>query len=215
MTTQENSLSNNLKLHWDNAYDKSVVDKLGWYEAIPEPSLQLINQCNFRKNATLLNVGAGATTLVDELLKLGYKNIIVNDISPIALNKLKARLADERNSIKWIIDDLTQPTKLSQIGPIDLWHDRAVLHFFVNEQDQNNYFNLLKKLVRSKGFVIIATFNLNGATKCSGLPVHRYDENILQEKLGNDFKLKKAFDYNYQMPSGDTRAYVYTLFMRK
>jgi hypothetical protein len=159
-------------------------------------------------------VGAGATTLVDELLKQGFDHIIANDLSATALQKLQARLGDDNQKVTWVIDDLTQPLELNELAKVDLWHDRAVLHFFNDEKDQHTYFNLLKKLVNKNGFVIIAAFNLNGATSCSGLPVHRYDAHMLQEKLGNDFLLLEAFDYTYTMPSGNTREYVYTLFQR-
>jgi SAM-dependent methyltransferase len=207
-------MNNNLKLHWDNAYKRSASNQLGWFEKFPEPSLRLIKKCNLDKNASLLNVGAGTTTLIDELLKLGYNNILANDLSSTALNGLKERLGNESNKVKWIVDDLTQPAELHRIEPVDLWHDRAVLHFFIDKKDQDTYFNLLKKLIKTKGFVIIATFNLQGVTKCSGLPVFRYNEQMLQTNLGDDFKLIEAFDFTYFMPSGDQRAYVYTLFQR-
>lgn len=204
-----------LKSHWEEAYDKAVIKKLGWYEEHPEPSLRLIKKSALKKDAVLLHVGAGTTTLVDELLKQGYKNSIATDISSRALQRLKERLGSDSSKVKWIIDDLTKPTELTHIGKIDLWHDRAVLHFFNDKKEQDTYFNLIHKLVKKNGFVIIATFNLHGATKCSGLPVCRYDERMLQEKLGKGFELIDAFDYTYQMPSGETREYVYTLFKRK
>ena len=164
----------------------------------------------------MLHVGAGATTLVDILLKKGYEKIVANDISASALEKLKARLGNELSGkVQWIVDDLTNPEKLTSIGPVDLWHDRAVLHFFNDPAEQLNYFNLLRKLVKLNAYVIIAAFNLDGAEKCSGLPVFRYDQNMLQQQLGEGFSLIKAFDYTYLMPSGNTREYVYTLFQRK
>ena len=205
-----------LKSHWDSTYSKSETSKLGWYEESPKPSLQLINKCSLIKNAPILNVGAGASTLVDELLKLGYDNIIANDLSSVALDKLKIRLGNnETAKVKWVIDDLTKPTEMNTLQKIDLWHDRAVLHFFTDKESQDTYFELVRKLVKQRGYVIIAAFNLNAATKCSGLPVYRYDEKMLQERLGNDFELIEAFDYIYTMPSGDSRGYVYTLFKRK
>ena len=205
-----------MKEHWERVYQNSSVDKLGWYEARSEPSLKLIERCALRKNAAILNVGAGATTLVDELLELGYQNIIANDISSSALEELQLRLGPERSSlVRWIVDDLTDPLELLNLGGIDLWHDRAVLHFFNEEEKQLAYFNLLRQLVRSEAYVIIAAFNLNGAPKCSGLPVFRYEAEMLQERLGEEFHLKETFDYTYIQPSGDSREYVYTLFQRK
>lgn len=203
-----------LKLHWNKTYERAEIDKLGWYEENPEPSLRLIEHCNFDKKALILNVGAGATRLVDELLDEGYEHIIANDISASALDKLKLRLGERENKIHWVVDDLTEPTQLCNLEQVDLWHDRAVLHFFSDKKEQDTYFDLLRKLVKKNGFVIIATFNLEGATKCSGLPVFRYDQKMLQEKLGKSFDLIEAFDYCYTMPKGETRKYIYTLFKR-
>lgn len=214
-STPADSIKKDLKSHWEKVYANKPIDQLGWYEASPQPSLRLIEACGLDPNAVLLNVGAGATTLVDELLQLGYENIIANDISSVGLERLKERLGEQKEKVTWIVDDLTRPTKLNTIGPVDLWHDRAVLHFFTEEKDRNTYFKLLKKLVKPGGFVILATFNLHGAAKCSGLPVYRYDENMLADRLGNDFELLRAFNYHYTMPSGEKRDYVYTLFQRK
>ena len=213
-SSDETNKKQDLKLHWNNAYTNTEANKLGWFEENPEPSLQLIEKCNLKPDASILNVGAGATTLVDELLKKGYTNVIANDLSETALEKLKERLGEKRINVKWIVDDLTNPKELINLDEIDLWHDRAVLHFFNNESEQNTYFNLVKTLVKVNGFVIVAAFNLNSAAKCSGLPVHRYNVQMLQDKLGKDFKLLEVFDYIYTMPSGDTRAYIYTLFRK-
>ncbi len=213
--SKEENFEIDLKSHWNDAYSKSETKKLGWYETFPEPSLQLIKKCNFNKEASLLNVGVGATTLIDELINIGYKNIIANDLSLTALEIIKNRVGDNKNKVKWIVDDLTKSKILINNEPVDLWHDRAVLHFFNEETEQDAYFKLLNKLVKPEGFVIIAAFNLNGATKCSGLPVYRYDEKMLIEKMGNSFELIESFDFTYQMPSGDLREYIYTLFKRK
>ncbi len=203
-----------LKNHWDSAYEANDISKLGWYEEFPEPSLQLIQNCDLSKNARVLNVGVGTSTLIDELVNQGYKNIIASDISGTAIDKLRTRLGSKKDTIEWIIDDITNPTHLSKIEPVDLWHDRAVLHFFTKKKEQNAYFSLLKKLVKLNGYVLIATFNKDGATMCSGLPVHRYDKDMLLEKLGVNFKLIKYFNFTYSMPSGDTRPYIYALFKR-
>ena len=152
--------------------------------------------------------------MIDELIKLGYKNIIGSDISITAVKKIKQRIGLAGNDVKWIIDDLTNSRKLIDITPVDLWNDRAVLHFFIKTRDQDAYFNLLSKMVKPNGFVIIAAFNLNGAIKCSGLPVCRYNKEMLEEKLGSDFQCLDSFDFTYTMPGGDKRPYIYTLFQR-
>jgi cyclopropane fatty-acyl-phospholipid synthase-like methyltransferase len=202
------------KQHWNKAYARVDESKLGWYEDDVSPSMRLIQKANVGPASRLLSVGAGSTTLIDTLLEHGYTNLLATDISEVALQSLKNRIGKQRNKVEWIVDDLTDATLLNEIESVDLWVDRAVLHFFTEEDDQKTYFELLKKLVHKYGYVIMAEFNLASAEKCSGLPVHRYDVSKLQEKLGEDFNLITSFDHDYTMPSGDLRTYIYTLFQR-
>ncbi len=210
--TSENK--ENLAEYWCGKYTNVDYTKLGWYEEKSLPTLKLIQKTKCKKDAVIFNVGAGSTTLIDDLLSEGYRNLIVNDISSCALKNIRKRIEKEQNNIQFIVDDITNPTSLKKIQKVDLWNDRAVLHFFTDEKDQVTYFKLLKEKVKQKGFVILAEFNLQGATKCSGLDVKRYSAEMLQEKLGTDFKLLEAFNYDYTMPSGEIRKYVYTLFQR-
>ncbi len=213
-TTPEQKAEVNLKEHWNKTYINRADDKLGWYEEFPQESICLIDKCNLSPDSVILNVGAGTTTLIEFLLLMGYTNIIATDISNDCLSRLKTSLGDEKDKIMWIEDDLTNPVLLRNIPPVDLWIDRAVLHFFTESKDQDTYFELLKSKVRKGGFVIFAEFNLKGATKCSGLPVYRYSRDMLAEKLGDNFELTDSFDYIYSMPSGAERPYVYTLFRK-
>jgi hypothetical protein len=201
-----------LKRHWDNAYINSPQEKLGWYETDLSATLQLIEKVKLAKEARMLIIGAGSTTLVDELVNRGFSNIIASDISEVALNNLRDRVGESK--VEFIIDDLTNSTKLYSIDPVDLWIDRAVLHFFTEKNDQDAYFSLFKKKVKKRGFALIAQFNLQGAEKCSGLPVYRYSKEMLEDKLGSDYKIIDSFDYLYTMPSGEHRPYIYTLFKR-
>jgi len=203
----------NDKNHWEAVYTKYDHTELGWFEENPKSSLDLIELCDLNSESRLLNVGAGATTLVDKLIDLDYKNILATDISENALDVLKNRISSNLN-VKTIADDLTNPTILNTIESVDLWHDRAVLHFFTEEKDQDTYFDLLKSKVKTNGYVILAMFNFDGATKCSGLPIKQYDANLLAEKLGSGYELLKSFNHTYVMPSGDSREYVYTLFKK-
>lgn len=205
----------NLGEYWCGKYTDVDYTKLGWYEKQSTPSLDLILKTKVAKNALIFNVGAGATTLIDDLLQHGYSNLIANDISSCALNNIKQRLGEKQNQVQFIVDDLVNPTKLNKLPKVDVWNDRAVLHFFIDEKDQDPYFRLLKGKLNNKGFVILAEFNLEGAATCSGLPVKRYSAQMLQEKLGKEFTLITNFDYDYTMPSGAIRKYVYTLFQRK
>ena len=201
--------------HWNNAYRKTPVKSLGWYEESPTASLELIGACDLPNDALIFNAGAGASTLIECLLNDGFTDIVVNDISASALIELKNNLSTNNHSnVTFIVDDLTSPASLLELKNIDLWHDRAVLHFFTSEEQRLNYFSLLKKLVKVDGFVILAEFNLEGAKKCCGLDVYNYDAEMLQGYLGTDFNLLKSFNYTYTQPSGNTREYVYTLFKR-
>jgi cyclopropane fatty-acyl-phospholipid synthase-like methyltransferase len=200
--------------YWCAMYTDVDITKLGWYEDESTPSLQLIENSKVAKNAAILNVGAGSTTLIDSLVEKGYTHLIANDISSCALNKIKHRIGAKQEEVTWIVDDLVNPTELKKMPQVDVWNDRAVLHFFVDERDQDAYFELVNQKVKKNGFVILAVFNLEGATMCSGLPVKRYDAKMLQEKLGKGYLLKESFNYIYTMPNGDDRNYVYTLFQK-
>jgi len=202
-----------LKEHWDKAYSKNPIEKLGWYETDLSPSLNLIASIGLAKDARIINIGAGSTTLIDELLDMGFTNLIATDISSVALKDLENRTGGS-DYLECITDDITRSEKIINIENVDLWIDRAVLHFFVGEHDKNAYFDLLRSKIKDHAFVILAEFSLEGAERCSGLPVCRYSEETLQKKLGSGFKLIKSFDYHYTMPSGDDRPYIYTLFQK-
>lgn len=202
------------KSHWNQAYEKSPTEKLGWYEKHSEPNLALIEELHLTKDAAILNVGSGSSTLIDDLLKLNYTNLIASDISSEALSILKSRLENENDKVKYLIDDLTRPTILSKLKDIDLWNDRAVLHFFVNEKDRKSYSTLVQSSVKKGGFVIISAFAKEGAKKCCSLDVVNYNVPMIQEVLGADFEVQKWFHYTFTNPNGDPRPYIYTLFKR-
>ena len=206
----------NYKEHWDQVYLKTDVDKLGWYEETPLLSMEYIKKCNLEKDDVILDVGSGMTTLIESLCREGYSNIIATDISDVALNLARERLGDDgKEGIRWVVDDITCPQSLMEIGEIDLWHDRTVLHFLVDEDQQKGYLNTLKKLVKYGGYVIIALFSLEGAKKCSGLDVKNYDHRMISDLLGSDFKLLDHIPHLYKMPSGDSRPYIYTRFQKQ
>lgn len=205
----------NYETHWNKAYKNNPNEKLGWFESDPVTSLELIEKCELEKESIIFNAGAGTSNLIKLLISKGYKNIIINDISSLALEKLKNSI-EKKSCVKFIRDDLTKPKKLLELKNVALWHDRAVLHFFVEKPKQLTYFNLLKKVVKKGGFVILSEFNLNGAKKCCGLNIFNYNKDMLKERLGDDFLLLEHFDYTYKHPNnGNTREYIYTLFQRK
>ena len=204
-----------MKEHWDEIYAALDVDELTWYEEIPEPSIRLLSKCHIDKDETILDVGAGASTFIDYLVDQGFKKIIAADISEIALNKIKERLGKEKASlVRWIVDDITGPVHIQDLRDIAVWHDRAVLHFLLEEKQQKVYLSTLKKVIKKKGYVIIAAFSLKGAKKCTGLDVKNYDQDMLAKFLGEDFILLEYFDHTYYMPSGQPRPYIYALFQK-
>ena len=201
------------KNHWENAYN-TPISKLGWYEDDPIASIELIQKSNISKNSLIFNAGAGCSFLIGNLLKIGYKNLIINDISSKALEYLKSQIGETKN-VKYIIDDLTNPMYLNDIEMVDLWHDRAVLHFFVDPLKQKAYFNLLKDKIKVGGYALFSEFAIGGASKCCGLDVLNYSEEMFEKRLGKDFKLLESKQYLYSHPSnGNTRKYIYTIFRR-
>ncbi|TYB78545.1 class I SAM-dependent methyltransferase [Bizionia myxarmorum] len=203
-----------IKSHWNTAYIKDD-NQLGWFEEDPQETMTLILKTQLPKTAKILNVGAGTTKLIDALLDAGYRNIIANDLSDMALEKLQARIKYSHDyKLPIVVDDLTQPKELESLEPIDLWIDRAVLHFFLKEEEQQAYFNLVKKIVAKNGFVLIAVFATDGAEKCCGLDVQRYNASMLEAKLGSEFELVSSFHHTFINPFGGERPYIYTLFKR-
>ena len=200
--------------HWNKAYKKNTTEKLGWFERKSQQSLDLIKETKLPKDAAIFNVGSGSSILIDNLLDEGYTNLIANDLSVESLRSLKKRVGN-LDKIQFFVDDLLNPKQINKLKNIDLWNDRAVLHFFLKEQETNAYFSLLKQVLKPNGFVVIAVFNENGAEKCCGLPLKRYNLAMLQEQLGQEFKLLKSFNYTFINPYGGERPYIYTLFQRQ
>jgi len=208
-------MESSLKHHWNKIYTNNPITQTGWYEAEPFPSVQLIEQCAVPKHAPVVDIGSGASTLIPNLLDLGYQNLYAIDISDIALEKAKALLEQARSAqVHWMVDDITNPSAVLQLQNIAIWHDRAVFHFLTKEHHRRTYHSVVQKLVMPGGFVIMGTFAMDGAEECSGLPVQRYSVESLYEFYGAGFRLVESLDYTYQMPSGDLRPYVYARFQK-
>lgn len=218
-----NMIMKSEQIHWNRVYQNKLSQALGWYEAQPQLSLAMIQSCVQNADARILMVGAGTSTLVEALLKAGYRNLIVNDLSAIALQKLEAQieaLCSDQNflepaNVSYIVDDLTAPQKLLDLtDQVDLWQDRAVLHFFTGEVERQAYKKLLNQVLKPEGHALIATFYPNTALRCSGLPVRHYNAQDLSDFLGKEFYLKAYQREMYIMPSGDKREFGYGLFQR-
>ncbi|NOY06386.1 MAG: class I SAM-dependent methyltransferase [Chlorobi bacterium] len=198
--------------HWDRIFSKTEDEMLGWYERDASRTLKLLDQIPGWEQSTVFLPGAGTSILVEELLSRGVK-LVLNDISAEALNKVKARLQGEEHDIHWLCRDIALPVP-DTVPHVDIWIDRAVLHFLTDEDDIKGYFNNVRSALKTGGHAIFAEFSKTGAEKCAGLQVHRYSVEELSERLGEFFTLISHFDYTYLNPHGDPRPYVYALYKR-
>jgi len=199
------------KQHWDTIFSSKTDPQLGWYEHDVSQTLKfldLISQC---KNTTVFIPGAGTSVLVDELLAR-KSQLILNDISDEALNKLKNRIGIH-TGLTWLHHDIAKPLP-DGIPQADIWIDRAVLHFLLAETDIQGYFNNLHATVRPGGYALLAEFSITGASKCAGLELHRYAVKEMTERMGAEFELVKHEDYTFINPSGDARPYIYALYRK-
>lgn len=195
--------------HWDAVFSEEDDQDLGWYEHDVSQTLKFLKNIELNCASQLFLAGAGTSSLVDELLATG-SHLILNDISAQALAKLQARIGEGRYQI--LQHDLSTP--LLQVQPVDLWLDRAVLHFLLAESAITQYFANLKSSVKRNGYVLLAEFSKVGAGKCAGLPVHQYCTAEMQARLGEAFTLIAAEDYLFVNPHGQKRPYIYALFQR-
>lgn len=199
--------------HWDDIFSNTGDPELGWYEETAAETFKLLTLIPDLKQAKLFVPGAGTSVLVEELLPKCAK-IIVNDISCEALRRVKERLQDKSGKIDWLCQDIAQPLP-GTLPKVDIWIDRAVLHFLLDEGDINGYFENVRSLVNPGGHAVFMEFSKSGAPKCAGLTLHRYSVAELAEKLGPEFRLVSHFDHAYINPYGAPRPYIYTLFNKR
>lgn len=200
------------KTHWENIYKTKSSKEVSWYAPHLGKSLEFIVGLGLPKNAQVIDIGGGASTLPDDLLAEGFKNITVLDISSEALEVSKKRLGGRAQSIQWIESDATKASL--PIGRYDLWHDRAVFHFLTEQQDRIKYVKILKDALKPGGYILVATFGPNGPLKCSGLEIVRYSAEGLQKELGQEFRLEKQLIEIHSTPFNITQEFLYCLFKR-
>lgn len=200
------------KNHWENVYEKKQIDEVSWHQAHPKLSLQMIQKAKLPLEAVLIDIGAGASKLVDDLIELGYNDLSVLDISGKALEHAKQRLGDKSKNVQWIESDIL---KFNSQKTYSFWHDRAVFHFITNPEDRQQYLNTMNRSLSPASFVMIATFALDGPEKCSNLPVHRYSHESLQETLGCDYRLIAKDQEIHVTPAGKSQSFIYGLFRKE
>lgn len=197
----------NRKNHWENVYQTKDETQVSWYRDHLENSLQMILQTNVGKDAAIIDVGGGSSTLVDDLLNQGFADVSVLDISGKALKKSQERLGQKSGLVEWIEADITQ-ISLPE-NHYDVWHDRAVFHFLTDENDRRKYVELVKKSLKVGGHIIVASFGLNGPKKCSGLDVVQYSPDSMHDEFGKSFELVKSISEKHETPFNTTQEFIY------
>lgn len=201
----------NAKSHWEGVYAQKGPGEVSWFQTYPAISIELLSETRIGHVDKIIDVGAGSSVFVDELLKKGFQDITVLDISSKALEYSKERLGERAGLVKWIEADITNFASPEKYA---LWHDRAVFHFLTAKEDRMKYASVLESALTSGGHVIIATFNLEGPLKCSGLPVERYDARKMQSELGESFEFIKSVDELHLTPGKTEQKFTY-FYLRK
>ncbi len=200
------------KSHWDRVYEGKPDNEVSWYQSKPELSLTLIADSGVSLSNSIIDVGGGASLLVDYLVHDGFENITVLDISGAALRVAQKRLGESAKSVDWIESDITQ---FQCAKTFDLWHDRAVFHFLTQASDRKKYVDLLHQVMKPRGHIIIAAFAIGGPEKCSGLDIIQYDAAKLSRELGEAFILVEQVDEPHTTPGGKVQAFGYYRFMKQ
>ena len=205
-----------LNQHWNQIFDNKQGEQLGWFEDDISQTVKFIEQMSLDNPSRIFIPGAGTSQLVDKLYNDGHQ-LLLNDLSDSALSQLQERLTqdhDRDNETEYLVQDISQPLAVDA-NSIDAWIDRAVLHFLLDEHAIQGYFDNLKAAVKQGGYVLLAEFSKQGAKKCAGLDVHQYDLEEMQQRLGEDFQLIAAEAFEFINPFGDSRPYIYGLFIRQ
>jgi len=197
--------------HWDHVYQTKSAGQTSWYQPHLQTSLDWIAAAAPDRSASIIDVGGGESTLADDLLVLGYRNVTVLDLSEAAIAKSQNRLGGATEQINWLVADITTATLPPR--SYDLWHDRAVFHFLTDPAQRRSYAQRLASSLRPAGHAVIATFGPGGPEKCSGLPTSRYDAESVLHELGPDFRIAKSALVNHQTPFGTKQQFLYCDFI--
>jgi SAM-dependent methyltransferase len=198
--------------HWNQIYSERTPTGVSWYQAEPTLSLELIRACGLDlSQAALIDVGGGASVLVDRLLSLGCPRPTVLDISATALADDQRRLGADASKVQWIEADITTA---ELPATYDLWHDRAVFHFLIETADREKYHQQLERHLRPGGFLVLASFALDGPERCSNLPVCRYGAESIQAELGPSYKLLETRAERHQTPRQTEQRFNYFRFQK-
>lgn len=198
--------------HWEEVYSTKSETSVSWYQEDPRLSMELIKAFAPAESGRIIDVGGGASVLVDRLLRLSYERIVVLDVSEAALAKSRQRLRGQAERVEWITADITA---IEDLGILDLWHDRAVFHFLTDPDDRRKYVDLARRTIPRGGHLILATFADDGPTRCSNLDVRRYNAQAMTAELGRGFTLVQQAREAHTTPSGSSQAFFYGVFQRR
>jgi 2-polyprenyl-3-methyl-5-hydroxy-6-metoxy-1,4-benzoquinol methylase len=194
--------------HWEKVYRTKAPDQVSWFRPHLETSLALIERATGgNRDASIIDVGGGASTLVDDLIERGYQNLTVLDISQSAIEFAQGRLREAASIVQWLRADVTQSTLPAR--SYDVWHDRAVFHFLTTREDRIAYVRNVASAVRPGGHVIVSTFGAAGPLRCSGLDVVRYDADGLHDEFGARFRLEYSSEEMHETPFGTHQQFLY------
>ena len=194
------------KTHWEEVYQQKQPDAVSWFQQEPGLSLQLIEKSGISLTDNIIDIGGGASVLVDRLVDKGFHNISVLDISSAALRVSQQRLGNLADNVDWITADVTE---FEAEKTFNLWHDRAVFHFLTEEKDRQKYKQKLTQYISSGGNIIIASFAIGGPEKCSGLPIVQYDDEKIIQEFGAEFELKECIEEQHVTPWGSKQYFKY------
>jgi SAM-dependent methyltransferase len=195
------------KQYWEGIYSKKAPEEVSWFQEHANRSLDLIRRTGFGKDVAIIDVGGGASTLVDDLVTEGYTNVTVLDVSAAALDVARGRLGGLEQTVHWMCGDITRAS--FPMHSLDIWHDRAVFHFLTDPVDRRAYVEQVVWSVRPGGYVIVATFGEHGPTTCSGLPVVRYNAESLHSEFGGTFVLLEHEEEIHHTPAGKSQQFIY------
>ena len=197
-----------MQQHWESVYGTKAAEQVSWFRPHLETSLALIERAaRGNRSASIIDVGGGASTLVDDLIERGYSNVTVLDISQAALDVAQKRLAEAAAAVRWLRADVTAAG--FPAPSYDVWHDRAVFHFLTTPQERLAYVRNVASAVKPGGHIIVSTFGPEGPTKCSGLDVMRYDAESLHGEFGPQFRLVESSKELHDTPFRTRQQFVY------
>lgn len=200
------------KIHWETIYQTKKLTDVSWYQSKPTTSLNFISELNLKKDAKIIDIGAGESYLADFLLTDGFTDISILDISEEALDHAKLRLGEKAKNLKFITTDISHFVPETKY---DLWHDRAAFHFLTEENQVQHYLNTLENSINPGGFVILGTFSEKGPTKCSGLEIKQYSIAEMSSLLPENFQILRCENVDHSTPSGAVQNFTFCSIQKK